>query len=233
MSCLLGNHKLRTPASGWVGKGGWGQHRCKISQEAPSPHLYGHAPPQRRAESGRDCRTASSQVAAYGGKLRYTLSYTAAPQSSPLSDPDIQITVSTWIPCQAGSRGSQSASSVCLFFQFSTRLAWHGLVGGGGGASGWTLPRQRPRCREKGTGGMYQISWAHEPGRLERCEAGVMGRGWDEWRTPLSVPLSILLASPQGNNIMLVASQPALQGPERKSYEIVLREVKGTWPPCV
>lgn len=132
MSCLLGNHKLRTPASGWVGKGGWGQHRCKISQEAPSPHLYGHAPPQRRAESGRDCRTASSQVAAYGGKLRYTLSYTAAPQSSPLSDPDIQITVSTWIPCQAGSRGSQSASSVCLFFQFSTRLAWHGLVRGGG-----------------------------------------------------------------------------------------------------
>ncbi|XP_023385164.1 basement membrane-specific heparan sulfate proteoglycan core protein [Pteropus vampyrus] len=59
------------------------------------------------------------KVAAYGGKLRYTLSYSAGPQSSPLSDPDIQIT---------------------------------------------------------------------------------------------------------GNNIMLVASQPPLQGPERKSYEIVLRE---------
>uniref|UniRef100_A0A5F9CNP8 Basement membrane-specific heparan sulfate proteoglycan core protein n=1 Tax=Oryctolagus cuniculus TaxID=9986 RepID=A0A5F9CNP8_RABIT len=32
------------------------------------------------------------KVAAYGGKLRYTLSYTAGPQGSPLSDPDIQIT---------------------------------------------------------------------------------------------------------------------------------------------
>ncbi|PNJ27285.1 HSPG2 isoform 4 [Pongo abelii] len=59
------------------------------------------------------------KVAAYGGKLRYTLSYTAGPQGSPLSDPDVQIT---------------------------------------------------------------------------------------------------------GNNIMLVASQPALQGPERRSYEIVFRE---------
>nr|Q05793.1 RecName: Full=Basement membrane-specific heparan sulfate proteoglycan core protein; Short=HSPG; Contains: RecName: Full=Endorepellin; Contains: RecName: Full=LG3 peptide; Flags: Precursor [Mus musculus]AAA39911.1 perlecan [Mus musculus] len=59
------------------------------------------------------------KVAAYGGKLRYTLSYTAGPQGSPLLDPDIQIT---------------------------------------------------------------------------------------------------------GNNIMLVASQPALQGPERRSYEIIFRE---------
>nr|XP_044625886.1 basement membrane-specific heparan sulfate proteoglycan core protein isoform X7 [Equus asinus] len=59
------------------------------------------------------------KVAAYGGKLRYTLSYTAGAQGSPLSDPDVQIT---------------------------------------------------------------------------------------------------------GNNIMLVASQPALQGPERKSYEILFRE---------
>ncbi|KAI2515461.1 heparan sulfate proteoglycan 2, partial [Homo sapiens] len=32
------------------------------------------------------------KVAAYGGKLRYTLSYTAGPQGSPLSDPDVQIT---------------------------------------------------------------------------------------------------------------------------------------------
>ncbi|KAM5247632.1 basement membrane-specific heparan sulfate proteoglycan core protein isoform 2-T2 [Ctenodactylus gundi] len=31
------------------------------------------------------------KVAAYGGKLRYTLSYTAGPQGSPLSDPDVQI----------------------------------------------------------------------------------------------------------------------------------------------
>nr|XP_019568140.1 PREDICTED: basement membrane-specific heparan sulfate proteoglycan core protein isoform X7 [Rhinolophus sinicus] len=60
-----------------------------------------------------------NKVAAYGGKLRYTLSYRGGVQGSPLSDPDIQIT---------------------------------------------------------------------------------------------------------GNNIMLVASQPALQSPERKSYEIVLRE---------
>ncbi|KAM8788637.1 basement membrane-specific heparan sulfate proteoglycan core protein isoform 12-T12 [Rhynchonycteris naso] len=60
-----------------------------------------------------------NKVAAYGGKLRYTLSYTAGAQGSPLSDPDVQIT---------------------------------------------------------------------------------------------------------GNNIMLVASQPALQGRERKSYEIVFRE---------
>ncbi|KAM7247874.1 hypothetical protein CapIbe_001827 [Capra ibex] len=60
-----------------------------------------------------------NKVAAYGGKLRYTLSYTAGAQGSPLSDPDVQIT---------------------------------------------------------------------------------------------------------GNNIMLVASQPALQGPERKSYEVVFRE---------
>ncbi|XP_075408101.1 basement membrane-specific heparan sulfate proteoglycan core protein isoform X2 [Tenrec ecaudatus] len=59
------------------------------------------------------------KVGAYGGKLRYTLSYTAGAQGSPLSDPDIQIT---------------------------------------------------------------------------------------------------------GNNIMLVASQPALQGPGKKNYEIVFRE---------
>ncbi|XP_055978752.1 basement membrane-specific heparan sulfate proteoglycan core protein [Sorex fumeus] len=59
------------------------------------------------------------KVGAYGGKLRYTLSYRAGPQGSPLSDPDVQIT---------------------------------------------------------------------------------------------------------GNNIMLVTSQPELQGPERKSYEITFRE---------
>ena len=45
-----------------------------------------------------------------------------------------------------------------------------------------------------------------------------------------SVPLPSPLVSPQGNNIMLVASQPALQGPERKSYEIIFREVRGTRP---
>lgn len=46
-----------------------------------------------------------------------------------------------------------------------------------------------------------------------------------------SVPLPIPLVSPQGNNIMLVASQPVLQGPERRSYQIVFREVSCTWPP--
>lgn len=44
------------------------------------------------------------------------------------------------------------------------------------------------------------------------------------------VPLPILLLSPQGNNIMLVASQPALQGSERKSFEITLREVRVAQP---
>ncbi len=46
----------------------------------------------------------------------------------------------------------------------------------------------------------------------------------------LSVPLPISLVSLQGNNIMLVASQPALQGPERKSYEIIFQEVRCAWP---
>lgn len=63
---------------------------------------------------------ASLQVAAYGGKLRYTLSYTAAGQGSPLSDPDVQITVSTWIPVPW-------APSVS--FQPSTQPAWHELEG--------------------------------------------------------------------------------------------------------
>lgn len=56
-----------------------------------------------------------------------------------------------------------------------------------------------------------------------------MGRGAHYPREPLS-PLPSPLVSPQGNNIMLVASQPALQGPERKSYEIIFREVRGTRP---
>lgn len=72
-------------------------------QEALPPHLCDIVPPQ---------------VAAYGGKLRYTLSYTSGPQGSPLSDPDIQITVSSlestvgrqkrkWKPC------SQHPASQC------------------------------------------------------------------------------------------------------------------------
>lgn len=39
------------------------------------------------------------------------------------------------------------------------------------------------------------------------------------------LPHPIPPVSFQGNNIMLVASQAAPQGPERKSYEIVFREV--------
>lgn len=46
-------------------------------------------------QSGCDCKACLLQVAAYGGKLRYTLSYTAGAQGSSLSDPDIQIMVST------------------------------------------------------------------------------------------------------------------------------------------
>lgn len=58
--------------------------------------------------------------------------------------------------------------------------------------------------------------------------------GWDWGRSYcpqecLGSP-PILLVSPQGNNIMLVASQPALQGPERRSYEVVFQEVRGTQP---
>ena len=49
------------------------------------------------------------QVAAYGGKLRYTLSYTAGAQGSPLSDPDVQITVSMGLPHQVGRRGTVKA----------------------------------------------------------------------------------------------------------------------------
>ena len=49
------------------------------------------------------------QVAAYGGKLQYTLSYTAGAQGSPLSDPDVQITVSMGLPHQVGRRGTVKA----------------------------------------------------------------------------------------------------------------------------
>lgn len=64
----------------------------------------------------------------------------------------------------------------------------------------------------------------------QRLEAGVTERpGLVEDSSvpegPL-IPLPILPVSLQGNNIMLVASQPALQGPERKSFEIIFREVR-------
>ena len=119
MSCHLGN---RRPLVGWGG-----QHGCRKASRgsAPSP-VWSHTP-QRRAESGCDCRACLLQVAAYGGKLRYTLSYTAGAQGSPLSDPDVQITVSTWVPRQVGKRGrwGLGVPSVFLSFQSSTQLAWH------------------------------------------------------------------------------------------------------------
>lgn len=60
-------------------------------------------------------------------------------------------------------------------------------------------------------------------------------RVWNWWKTPLFPRAPHSPPNPtgvsQGNNIMLVASQPALQGSERKSYEIVFREVRGTGHP--
>lgn len=71
---------------------------------------------------------ASLQVAAYGGKLRYTLSYTAGAQGSSLSDPDVQIMVSTWISCWAGRWGSKGSPALFLLpFQPIAQLAWHQL----------------------------------------------------------------------------------------------------------
>lgn len=70
-------------------------------------------------------------MAAYGGKLRYTLSYTAGAQGSSLSDPDIQIMVSTRFHA-GGAEGGQGAPSLLLLsFQSSTQLAWHRLGGEG------------------------------------------------------------------------------------------------------
>ena len=82
---------------------------------------------------------ASLQVAAYGGKLRYTLSYTAGAHGSPLSDPDVQITVSTWLPAgrAEGEGGNQQPPSVSLSYRPRTQLAWREL-----GAQGPWPPTQ-------------------------------------------------------------------------------------------
>lgn len=93
MSCFPGNRGPCT-LTYFFGQGGsegvW--RRCKKAARCSIPHLYGPTltPQSQSVTSG----LASLQVAAYGGKLRYTLSYTAGPQGSPLSDPDVQITVS-------------------------------------------------------------------------------------------------------------------------------------------
>lgn len=71
---------------------------------------------------------------------------------------------------------------------------------------------------------------------LSTWEMGDMGAGVQERLALLGPPrtpqfLSQLYLCFQGNNIMLVASQPALQGPEKKSYEIAFREVRTCRPP--
>lgn len=57
----------------------------------------------------------------------------------------------------------------------------------------------------------------------------MVGRAWGWWITLPPMPFLTFLVSLQGNNIMLVASQPEPQGPERRSYEIIFREVGSTW----
>lgn len=139
-----------------------------------------------------------------------------------------------------GLRGGQGAPSLLLlFFQSSTQLAWHGLGGGGKPM----LPPQHlaahypgrgPAAGRRGQRACARFLWAHEPGRLA-CGRLVVQRVWNWWKTPLFPRAPHSPPNPtgvsQGNNIMLVASQPALQGSERKSYEIVFREVRGTGHP--
>nr|XP_035965228.1 basement membrane-specific heparan sulfate proteoglycan core protein isoform X20 [Halichoerus grypus] len=57
------------------------------------------------------------KVAAYGGKLRYTLSYTAGAQGSPLSDPDVQITGNNimLVASQPALQGSERKSFEIVF----------------------------------------------------------------------------------------------------------------------
>lgn len=65
---------------------------------------------------------ASLQEAAYGGKLRYTLSYTGGAQGSSLSDPDVQITVS-----MPGGQKGKPGGTDCFFGPFSPTLSWPGM----------------------------------------------------------------------------------------------------------
>lgn len=132
MSCFPGNRGPCT-LTYFFGQGGsegvW--RRCKKAARCSIPHLYGPTltPQSQSVTSG----LASLQVAAYGGKLRYTLSYTAGPQGSPLSDPDVQITVSIWMPCWVGRRaglkpGAPSAFVLCPFHPALSFLAQAGRV---------------------------------------------------------------------------------------------------------
>lgn len=81
---------------------------------------------------------------------------------------------------------------------------------------------------------MCQIPFGSRARRLERGRR-VVQRVWIWWRTPVFPRAPHSPPNPtgvsQGNNIMLVAFQPALQGSERKSYEIVFQEVRNTRHP--
>lgn len=141
------------PASGWVP--GTTRVQKGLQRLCPLPCMV-TPPPQRRTESGCDHRACLLQVAAYGGKLRYSLSYTAGAQGSPLSDPDVQITVSTWVPHQADrrERQRQGTPSVFLSSRSSTQLTRHPPTGR---AHAPTPP------------------FGHYPGR------GPAGRRWGQW----------------------------------------------------
>lgn len=229
--------------SNWPLVGWWegeGQHRCKSALRGSTPSPSRSPPPLPHHPRGGQSQAVTAgltslQVAAYGGKLRYTLSYTSGAQGSPLSDPDVQITVSTWIPCQVGGRGSQGAPSVFLLsLQSSRQLAWHrlGVLGPCPHLCIW-LDTTQAESQLPGEGGSGHVPDSLGTGAWKIGER----RGWNLVENP-TVPKSLLfplptpLVSPQGNNIMLVASQPALQGPERKRYEIVFREVRDTRLPC-
>lgn len=94
-------------------------------------------------------------------------------------------------------------------------------------------PGRGPAAGRSGQWACARFLWAHEPGRVERGRLVVRSLELVEDSTVPkgpSFPPNPTGVS-QGNNIMLVASQPALQGSERKSYEIVFREVRGTGHP--
>lgn len=176
---------------------------------------------------------ASLQVAAYGGKLRYTLSYTAGAQGSPLSDPDVQITVSRWLPARraGGEGGSQQAACP---YPVGPGLGWPGTRWGSKAPEPHPvgLDTTQAEAQLLGERGSEHVpdSFGHMSLGDHRPEVGVTERPALVEDTSVpgspSIPLPMLLLSLQGNNIMLVASQPALQGPERKSFEIIFREVR-------
>lgn len=140
-----------------------------------------------------------------------------------------------------GGRGSQGApSEFLLSLQFGRQLAWHkqGALGPCPHLCIW-LDSMQAEAQLLGEGGSGHVPDYSGHKNLGDWREGrlVLQRVWNPVENP-TVPKSLLFPlptpplSPQGNNIMLVASQPAPQGPERKRYEIVFREVRGTRPPC-